>query len=108
MKAVRVLLSPQEHLRKIILSSYRAASSLDAQTAGFLDVQDAGSSDTQTLFQQLLKTAVRPSPIKPIFGREELEVSCCSHVPENYQFRFSLEFCYRNYFTDFLEKFLNS
>lgn len=56
LKAVRVLLSPQEHLRKIILSS---------ETAG---------GTTQTLFQLLMQTAVKPSPIKPIFGREELEV----------------------------------
>ena len=59
LKAVRVLLSPQEHLRKIILSS---------ESTG-------GSEEAQTLFQQLMKTAVKPSPIKPIFGREELEVS---------------------------------
>ena len=58
LKAVRVLLSPQEHLRKIILSSESATV----------------SSEEQTLFQQLMKTAVKPSPIKPIFGREELEV----------------------------------
>ena len=65
LKAVRVLLSPQEHLRKIILSSERASD----------------SSEAQTLFQQLMKTAVKPSPIKPIFGREELEVhDICSNT----------------------------
>ncbi len=63
-QAVRVLLSPQEHLRKIILSS----ESTDDE------------SEAQTLFQQLMKTAVKPSPIKPIFGREELEVSYYLHV----------------------------
>ena len=62
LKAVRVLLSPQDHLRKIILSSEN------------VKVEASGLSDEQTLFQQLMKTAVKPSPIKPIFGREELEV----------------------------------
>lgn len=56
---MRVLLGPQEHLRKIILSSERTDE----------------TSEAQTLFQQLMKTAVKPSPIKPIFAREELEVS---------------------------------
>ena len=62
LKAVRVLLSPQDHLRKVILTS----EDTEAETGGL--------SDERTLFQQLMKTAVKPSPIKPIFGREELEV----------------------------------
>ena len=76
LKAVRVLLSPQEHLRKIILSSESVT----------------GSSEEQTLFQQLMKTAVKPSPIKPIFGREELEVrKYVVPVVMNY------DFSYRNF-----------
>ena len=56
LKAARVLFSQQENLRQIMS-------------------RPAGSEDEQfSLFQQLLSAATRPSPIKAMFSRNELEV----------------------------------
>lgn len=57
LKAARVLFSQQENLRQIMA---RPASS---------------EGDQFSLFQQLLSAATRPSPIKVMFNRDELEVS---------------------------------
>lgn len=57
LKAARVLFSQQENLRQIMA---RPASS---------------EGDQFSLFQQLLSAATRPSPIKAMFSRDELEVS---------------------------------
>ena len=57
LKAARVLFSQQENLRQIMA---RPASS---------------EGDQYSLFQQLLSAATRPSPIKVMFNRDELEVS---------------------------------
>ena len=56
LKAARVLFSQQENLRQIM-------------------ARPAGSEDEKfSLFQQLLSAATRPSPIKAMFNRNELEV----------------------------------
>lgn len=56
LKAARVLFSQQENLRQIMA---RPASA---------------EGDQYSLFQQLLSAATRPSPIKAMFTRDELEV----------------------------------
>ena len=56
LKAARVLFSQQDNLRQIM--------------GGISDSQE----EKYSLFQQLLGAATRPSPIKAIFGKEELEV----------------------------------
>lgn len=56
LKAARVLFSQQDNLRQIM--------------GGVSDSQE----EKYSLFQQLLGAATRPSPIKAIFGKEELEV----------------------------------
>ena len=58
LKAARVLFSQQENLRQIMARP--------ANTEG----------DQYSLFQQLLSAATRPSPIKAMFSRDELEVTC--------------------------------
>ena len=57
MKAARVLFSQQENLRQIMAKP----------TTGDEEYR-------YSLFQQLLSAATRPSPIKAVFGRDELEV----------------------------------
>ena len=57
LKAARVLFSQQENLRQIMARP--------ANTEG----------DQYSLFQQLLSAATRPSPIKAMFSRDELEVT---------------------------------
>ncbi len=56
LKAARVLFSQQENLRQIM--AHPASS----------------EGDQYSLFQQLLSAATRPSPIKAMFSRDELEV----------------------------------
>ena len=56
LKAARVLFSQQENLRQIM--AHPTSSGVDQYS----------------LFQQLLSAATRPSPIKAMFGRDELEV----------------------------------
>lgn len=56
LKAARVLFSRQENLRQIM-----------ARPVGTKE-------DEYSLFQQLLSAATIPSPIKAMFGRDELEV----------------------------------
>ena len=58
LKAARVLFSQQENLRQIMARPAHP-------------VEDEGQ---YSLFQQLLSAATRPSPIKAMFGRDELEV----------------------------------
>ena len=60
LKAARVLFSQQENLRQIM--AHPASS----------------EGDQYSLFQQLLSAATRPSPIKAMFSRDELEV--CTHL----------------------------
>ena len=56
LKAARVLFSQQDNLRQIMR-------------------QTEVEGEEYSLFQQLLGAATRPSPIKAVFGRDELEVS---------------------------------
>lgn len=59
LKAACVLFSQQENLQEIMTNR-----------------TTKGSDDYDySLFQQLLSAATRPSPIKAMFGRDELEVS---------------------------------
>ena len=64
LKAARVLFSQQENLHQIM-----------SHPAG-------AEGRESSLFQQLLSAATRPSPIKAMFGRDELEVGvvcfCCT------------------------------
>ena len=60
LKAARVLCSRQDNLRQI----------LNHQP----DSSNAGSTFS---LQQLMCSAIKPSPIKALFDREELEVSPC-------------------------------
>ena len=62
LKAARVLFSQQENLRQIM-----------SRPAGLEDEQFS-------LFQQLLSAATRPSPIKAMFNRDELEVGVVSLI----------------------------
>ena len=64
LKAARVLFSQQENLRQIMA---RPASS---------------EGDQYSLFQQLLSAATRPSPIKAMFSRDELEVGLYSNFSD--------------------------
>ena len=57
LKAARVLFSQQDNLQQMMVQTSES---------------DTGS---HSLFQQLLGAATRPSPIKALFGRDELEVS---------------------------------
>ena len=59
LKAARVLFSRQENLRQIM------AHPVDA------------TENEYSLFQQLLSAATVPSPVKAMFGRDELEVTLC-------------------------------
>ena len=59
LKAARVLFSRQENLRQIM------ARPVDA------------TENEYSLFQQLLSAATVPSPVKAMFGRDELEVTVC-------------------------------
>jgi len=59
LKAARVLFSRQENLRQIM------ARPVDA------------TENEYSLFQQLLSAATVPSPVKAMFGRDELEVTLC-------------------------------
>ena len=58
LKAARVLFSRQENLRQIMSHS------------------TAEGDHHYSLFQQLLSAATRPSPIKAMFSRDEVEVKC--------------------------------
>jgi len=60
LKAARVLCSRQDNLRQI----------LNHQTES---LDDSGSSTFS--LQQLMSSAIKPSPIRALFDREELEVS---------------------------------
>ena len=67
LKAARVLFSQQENLLQIMTSKS--------------DVID--DEYQYSLFQQLLSAATRPSPVKAMFGKEELEgaaVSICQYL----------------------------
>ena len=57
-KAARVLLGHQDKLRKVLLYS---ASSMESGTS-------------KKLLQELMSAAIKPSPVKAMFSREEMEV----------------------------------
>ena len=61
LKAARVLFSRQENLRQIM------ARPVDTKESEY------------SLFQQLLSAATIPSPVKAMFGRDELEVMLVEH-----------------------------
>ena len=62
LKAARVLFSRQENLRQIMARPVNTKESEDS------------------LFQQLLSAATIPSPVKAMFGRDELEVMLIEHA----------------------------
>lgn len=57
-----MLFSQQENLQQIMANPATSSSSSSSE------------GDQFSLFQQLLSAATRPSPIKAMFGRDELEV----------------------------------
>lgn len=62
LKAARVLFSRQENLRQIMARPVNTTES------------------EYSLFQQLLSAATIPSPVKAMFGRDELEVMLFSYI----------------------------
>nr|XP_022328228.1 E3 ubiquitin-protein ligase HERC2-like isoform X2 [Crassostrea virginica] len=77
LRASRVLLSCQPHLRQIL-------SGISVVDQGLLEVEGVGeeigdedpesdSAPANTILQQLMSVATQPSPIKAVFSRDELE-----------------------------------
>ncbi|XP_061183765.1 E3 ubiquitin-protein ligase HERC2-like isoform X1 [Saccostrea echinata] len=77
LRASRVLLSCQSHLRQILSGISVVDQGLSEVEAGVEEISDedpeSESSSLNTILQQLMSVATQPSPIKAVFSREELE-----------------------------------
>lgn len=80
LRAGRVLLQHQNFLRKILtqvtLPELQHAE-VDTSTSDDDYSPDTGESPN-TILQQFLMSATQPSPLKALFGRDELEAACLS------------------------------
>lgn len=78
LRASRVLLSCQPHLRQILSGISPVDQGLSEVEAGVEEVSEedpeSESSPANTILQLLMSIATQPSPIKAVFSREELEV----------------------------------
>ena len=74
-KASRVLLSRQEFLRQVL--SQRLLRSLvpPQEQTELPSGEEETTEPPNTILQQLMVAATQPSPLKPVFTKEELEVS---------------------------------
>lgn len=78
LRASRVLLSCQPHLRQILSGISVVDQGLSEVEAGVEEISEedpeSESSPANTILQLLMSIATQPSPIKAVFSREELEV----------------------------------
>uniref|UniRef100_A0A8W8L1M9 HECT-type E3 ubiquitin transferase n=1 Tax=Magallana gigas TaxID=29159 RepID=A0A8W8L1M9_MAGGI len=82
LRASRVLLSCQPHLRQILSGISPVDQGLSEVEAGVEEVSEedpeSESSPANTILQLLMSIATQPSPIKAVFSREELEGAALS------------------------------
>lgn len=77
LKAARVLCSRQDNLRQIL--SHQASTSDGSSTFSL---------------QHLMCSAIKPSPIKALFDREELEVRAEKNQITQYAWKIRVHFCF--------------
>ncbi len=75
MDAINVCLLRQEQIRLGLLKAARVLFSQQENLQHIMATPTSSEGDQYSLFQQLLSAATRPSPIKAMFTRDELEVS---------------------------------
>lgn len=104
LRASRVLLSCQPHLRQILSGISPVDQGLSEVEAGVEEVSEedpeSESSPANTILQLLMSIATQPSPIKAVFSREELEVRkngevntvCCGFLNIQSIYQISLRF----------------
>lgn len=71
---INILLLRQEQIRLGLLKAARVLFSQQENLQQIMANPTSSEGDQFSLFQQLLSAATRPSPIKAMFGRDELEV----------------------------------
>lgn len=106
LRASRVLLSCQPHLRQILSGISPVDQGLSEVEAGVEEVSEedpeSESSPANTILQLLMSIATQPSPIKAVFSREELEVRkngevntvCCGFLSIQSIYQISLRFVF--------------